>query len=115
MTNQKLFVFVDGTCTIETDIVTGNTKRKWSTPDGVYFVYSKQRNRTLRGDNYATPVKYWMPVNGNIGLHDASWRKKFGGEIYKTDGSHGCVNIPKAVMPDIYETVEKGTPVIMYY
>lgn len=115
MTAQKLFVYQAGTCTIETDVVTGNVKRKWSTPDGVYFVYSKQRNRTLRGEGYATPVKYWMPVNGNIGLHDANWRKKFGGDIYQTDGSHGCVNIPKDIMPDIYEIVEKGTPVIMYY
>lgn len=115
MGNQKLYAYLDGKRIVDTDIVTGNVKNKWSTPEGVVYVYNKQRNRTLRGKGYASFVKYWMPVKGGIGLHDASWRKNFGGEIYKTDGSHGCINIPKAVMPDIYENFEVGTPVIMFY
>ena len=32
----------------------------------------------------------------NIGIHDASWRDTFGGTIYKTSGSHGCINVPPA-------------------
>ena len=115
MGNQKLYAYLDGELLVETDIVTGNVKNKTSTPEGVVYVYAKQRNRTLRGPGYAAYVKYWMPVKGGIGLHDASWRKKFGGEIYKKDGSHGCINIPKSVMPDIYENYEIGTPVIMFY
>ena len=115
MTAQKLMVFQDGQQTINTDIVTGNMKRKWDTPDGMYFVYAKQRNRTLKGEGYESFVKYWMPVNQGIGLHDASWRKKFGGDVYLTDGSHGCINIPKATAAEIYEIVEVGMPVIMYY
>ena len=114
LTNQKLYAYVDGELTIETDVVTGNEKKGWDTPEGVNFVYAKQRNRTLRGPGYASFVKYWMPVKGGIGIHDASWRKKFGGEIYKTDGSHGCINIPSEIMPDLYEMAEVGTPVIMY-
>ena len=51
----------------------------------------------LVGDNYVTPVKYWMPFNGGIGLHDAVWQSAFGGERYKTKGSHGCVNLPRCV------------------
>lgn len=112
---QKLYAYKNGELLLETDIVTGNMKRKWDTPEGVNFVYNKQKNRTLRGQGYATPVDFWMPVNGGIGLHDADWRKEFGGEIYKTNGSHGCVNIPKEVMPTIYEEYEIGTPVIMFY
>lgn len=115
MTAQKLLVYQAGVQVIETDIVTGNMKRKWDTPDGVYYLYSKQRNRTLRGETYESFVKYWMPVNGNIGLHDANWRKEFGGDIYLTDGSHGCVNIPRDITDDIYEIAEVGMPVIMYY
>ncbi len=115
MTAQKLFLFREGEQVIETDIVTGNMKRNWDTPAGVYFIYNKQRNRTLRGEGYESFVKYWMPVNKGIGLHDASWRKKFGGDVYLKDGSHGCINIPKAITPDIYEIAEIGMPVIMYY
>ena len=115
MGNQKLYAYLKGELLVETDIVTGNVKRKMSTPEGVVHIYNKQRNRTLRGPGYASFVKYWMPVRGGIGLHDAGWRKEFGGEIYKTDGSHGCINIPRAVMSDIYENFEVGTPVIMFY
>lgn len=113
--SQKLYYYEDGELLIETDIVSGNMRRGWDTPAGVNYVYNKQKNRVLRGEGYATPVKFWMPVDGAIGIHDADWRDEFGGEIYKTDGSHGCMNIPKEVMPELYELVEIGTPVIMFY
>lgn len=115
MTEQKMYYYVDGELVIETDIVTGNTGRRMGTPQGVNYVYNKQRNRVLRGQGYASPVKYWVPVKGAIGIHDASWRSEFGGEIYKTNGSHGCINTPTDVMAQLYEQVEIGTPVIMFY
>ncbi len=115
MGNQKLYAYKEGKLLLETDIVTGNMKRKWNTPEGVNFIYNKQKKRVLRGPGYATPVDFWMPVKGSIGLHDADWRKEFGGEIYLTNGSHGCVNIPPEIMPTIYEEFEVGTPVIMFY
>ncbi len=115
MGNQRLYAYLDGELLVETEIVSGNVKRKMATPEGVVHIYRKQRNRTLRGPGYASFVKYWMPVKGGIGLHDANWRKKFGGEIYKTDGSHGCINIPRSVMTDIYDNFEVGTPVILFY
>ena len=79
------------------------------------MIYGKQRRRILRGPGYASFVNYWMPVNGNIGLHDATWRKEFGGEIYKTSGSHGCINLPYEKAEKIFEKAEVGLPVIMYY
>ncbi len=115
MTMQKLYCYKNDELIIETDIVTGNMRRGWDTPAGINYVYAKQKKRILRGANYATPVDFWMPVVGNIGLHDADWRSEFGGEIYMTDGSHGCVNIPMDIMPTIYEEFEVGTPVIMFY
>lgn len=115
MTKQKLYGYKDGELLIETDIVTGNMKRGWDTPVGVNRIYAKQKNRILRGATYASHVDYWMPVNGNIGIHDADWRKKFGEEIYLTNGSHGCINIPPKIMPTIYDNYEIGTPVIMFY
>ena len=55
-----------------------------------------------------------MPFNGNIGLHDATWRKDFGGDIFLKDGSHGCVNLPPEKAKEIFTTIEKGIPVIVY-
>ncbi len=115
MTEQKLYYYEAGELLFETDIVTGNTGRRMGTPEGVNFVYSMQKNRILRGPGYESPVKYWVPVKGNIGIHDASWRKEFGGEVYKTNGSHGCINVPKDVMGELYDMLEIGVPVVMFY
>lgn len=115
MTEQKMYYYENGELKLETDVVTGNARRSWDTPEGVNFVYGKQKNRVLRGVGYATPVKYWMPVNGNIGIHDANWRSEFGGEIYKNNGSHGCINTPSDKMAELYDMVEIGTPVVLFY
>ena len=115
MTNQKMYYYSKGVLKLETDVVTGNLRLNHDTPEGVNYVYAKQKNRILRGPGYASPVDYWMPVNGGIGIHDASWRSEFGGEIYKTSGSHGCINTPIEKMEELYDMVTVGTPVIMYY
>lgn len=115
MGNQHMYYYADGALVIDTPVVTGNASRGWNTPAKVCFVYFKQKNRVLRGANYATPVKYWMAVDGNIGIHDATWRGEFGGEIYKTNGSHGCINTPLEIMTELYDIVETGTPVVMFY
>ena len=115
LTAQHLFLYKDGIQLLESDFVSGNSARGYDTPAGVYGITYKQRNATLTGENYQTPVSYWMPFNRNIGMHDAGWRGSFGGDIYKTNGSHGCINLPPSVAREIYENIEKGTPVICYH
>lgn len=115
MGNQKLYFYKDGKVIADTDIVTGDMRRRRSTPEGVYYIYLKQKNRILRGPGYASHVNFWMPVKGGVGIHDAKWRDEFGGEIYETDGSHGCINVPYDEMVNIYEQAEVGMPVVMFY
>lgn len=115
MSAQKLYYYENHVLKLSTDVVTGKTVYGGGTPAAVCSVYAKQKNRTLRGDNYASFVYYWMPIRGNIGIHDATWRDEFGGTIYKTAGSHGCINLPKDKAASLYDMVEIGTPVIMYY
>lgn len=115
LTGQHLFFYKDGKLIVETDFVSGNASKGWSTPAGAYPLTYKQRNATLRGENYETPVSYWMPFNGNIGLHDADWRSSFGGTLYKTGGSHGCVNLPPKAAKLIYENISAGDPVLCYH
>lgn len=112
--NQILYYYEDGVLQLTSNVVTGNVSRGCDTPSVVCYVYYKQRNRTLRGPGYATFVNYWMAVYGNIGLHDATWRREFGGDIYQTAGSHGCVNMPKENVALLYDMVEIGTPVVIY-
>lgn len=115
LTAQHLFYYKDGKLLIESDFVSGNEAKGWSTPAGAYGLTYKQKNATLKGKNYKTPVTYWMPFNGNIGMHDGYWRSSFGGTIYKKNGSHGCVNLPPAVAKTIFANIEKNTPVLCYH
>ena len=115
LTAQHLFFYKEGKLVVESDFVSGNESRGWSTPAGAYPLTYKQRNATLKGQNYATPVSYWMPFNGGIGMHDAYWRSSFGGKIYKTNGSHGCINLPPAVAKTVYENISAGMPVLCYH
>lgn len=115
MTNQTMYYYVNGRIKLQTPVVTGCTGKGNGTPQRVCYVYFKQRNRVLIGEDYRTPVSYWIAVYNNIGIHDASWRSKFGGEIYKTSGSHGCINTPTSEVSKLYDMVEVGTPVILFY
>ena len=114
LTDQHLWLYVDGELVVESDFVSGNLARGYDTPTGVYGLTYKTRNATLKGQGYATPVDFWMPFNGNVGMHDAKWRREFGGTVYERNGSHGCVNLPHEAAEEIYEYVSKGFPVICY-
>lgn len=114
LTNQKVYLYVNGSLIKSSSCVTGNVSKGHTTPPGIYPMTYKQLDAVLRGPGYASPVKYWMPFNGGIGLHDASWRANFGGTIYKTNGSHGCVNLPYEMAKTIYENAYAGMPVICY-
>lgn len=114
LTAQHLYFYKNGEKLIESDFVSGNVSKNYTTPPGAYPLTYKQRNAILRGEGYASPVSYWMPFNGGIGMHDANWRSSFGGTIYKTSGSHGCINLPPAVAKTIYENISQGMPVLCY-
>ena len=113
--NQKLYYYVDGQLTLSSDIVSGALWGGRKTPAGLYKVNYKARNVVLRGPDYAAPVRYWMPFNGGIGMHDANWRSSFGGGIYKSGGSHGCINMPSSSAKALYDIINKDCPVICYY
>ena len=115
LSKQHLYFWEKGNIIIESDFVSGNMVKGMGTPGGIFPITYKERNAVLKGTNYNTPVSYWMPFNGGIGMHDAQWRKVFGGTIYETKGSHGCINLPLEVAKEIYEHVEAGMPVICYY
>lgn len=115
LTAQHLFLYKDGELVIETDFVSGNVAQGHASPTGAYGVTYTTTNAVLRGDDYATPVNYWMPFAGDVGMHDATWRNRFGGNIYKTNGSHGCINLPYSAAQTIYNTIEKGYPVLVYH
>ena len=113
--NQKVYQYINGECVVETDCVSGKAiDSDRLTPDGTYSIVYRKSPAVLKGADYESPVTYWMPFNGGIGFHDATWRSKFGGEIYLTGGSHGCVNLPLSAAKKIYANVYSGMPVVVY-
>lgn len=110
--NQKVHVVVDGKEKLVSDCVTGNTSTGHGTHTGAYYIYAKLTNWTMV--KYNAFVRYWMPFNGDEGLHDASWRSSFGGSIYKTNGSHGCTNLSYDTAKFIYDNCPQGTLVIVH-
>ncbi len=87
-----------------------------STPTGSWHVYSKQTNRYLSGCDvngcWHDYVQYWLPFDGSVGFHDASWQTfPFGSSEYRTDGSHGCVHLPADFISWLYAWAPVGTTV----
>lgn len=113
--HQKVYQYIDGECVVETDCVSGKAiDSDRLTPDGTYSIVYRKSPAVLKGADYESPVTYWMPFNGGIGFHDATWRSKFGGELYLTGGSHGCINLPLSAAKAIYANVYSGMPVVVY-
>lgn len=123
LTNQYVYLFVDGSLIQSGPCVTGKPSTGCATPQGVYTVKWKKSPAILRGPKqpdgtyeWESPVTFWMPFNGGIGLHDASWQYAFGdprGYLYA--GSRGCVNLQYNMAQTIYSYVSSGTPVICHY
>ncbi len=114
-TNQRMWYYKDGSLLAETSVVTGNTSAGMGSPEGIFCIVGKEEDAILTGEDYKTPVDYWMPFYGGVGIHDAdSWRSVYGGTIYQYGGSHGCINTPSAQAAVIYENIDIGTPVICY-
>ena len=115
LTNQKMYYYKEGRLYVETDIVSGCTANGHGTIKGTYYIYNHRQNTYLIGPDYRSYVRYWLGIYKGYGIHDASWRSKFGGQIYKTAGSHGCVNTPYENIKTMWESVEDGTPVVLFY
>ncbi|MBR4513413.1 MAG: L,D-transpeptidase family protein [Lachnospiraceae bacterium] len=116
LSGQHVWMYVNGTIVAEADCVSGMYP-SMTTPAGIYPIDHKSSPAKLVGENkeYETVVQYWIQFYPGIGLHDATWRGAFGGNIYTYDGSHGCVNLPYDAVATMYEYAEDGMPVILYW
>lgn len=120
--HQMVYVHQNGQVVFSTACVTGTeTDPERKTPRGVFKVFDHATERDLKGPvnpatgkpSYVSHVHYWMPFHNGVGMHDATWRSTFGGNIYMTSGSHGCVNLPLEAAKTIFGLVNVGTYVIV--
>lgn len=126
LSEQHVRMYDDsGALVWESDCVSGNSSKDYDTPTGVYQLnsYRASGDVELRGKidpetnepEYISHVEYWMPFIGNSwALHDADWRSSFGGSIYKTGGSHGCVNLPPSKAAELFNICKVGDVVVVH-
>jgi hypothetical protein len=117
ISDQHVWVYENGEVIMDSECVTGKLDGSHATPTGMFFISEIQNGRTLKpkGSTSGTWVNKWMRItNDGVGLHDAYWRSAFGGTIYKTGGSHGCINLPKSFAYRLFEKAFLREPVIVY-
>ncbi|MCQ2508813.1 MAG: L,D-transpeptidase/peptidoglycan binding protein [Dorea sp.] len=134
--DQMMWLIKDGEILVETPIVSGGADASVSTSmdyimydfngrstpsNGIWLIKKKESPHYMKGPmlsngqyEYTLDVTYWLPFNDQVGIHDNYQRVDFGGNIYQTSGSHGCINTPFDAVETIYNTVDVGTFVIVY-
>lgn len=119
LSRQHIWFYKNGELIVDTPCVTGKTSDGYGTPTGVFFLLNKNEDVYLEGFNkdgspYKAFVNYWMRFYQGVGMHDASWRYQFGGDIYIYSGSHGCVNMPPEAAAKTFEHIDSTMPIIVY-
>ena len=124
LTEQHMWYIVNGQVVFETPIITGLPGRS-PTPQGVYYILSRESPAVLRGPRdpetgryeWESPVSYWMPITWEgIGFHDATWQTAgFGGQLYRTHGSQGCINMSLEAAREFFGLISVFTPVVVHY
>lgn len=120
---QYMYYYIDGALVFESPFISGKPDGEHNTPEGIYLLYNMESPSVLRGEmqsdgtlEYETQVSYWMAFNGGIGFHDATWQYwGFGGDLYKTLGSHGCINLPLDAAAQLYSIIRYGDPIVCFY
>ena len=123
LSSQHMYYYQGGSIIFDSDIVSGDIRYDdRATPPGIFTLYYKKSPDVLRGEKkpdgtyeYETPVTYWMPFNGGIGFHDATWQAYFGGDRYTYAGSHGCINMPLDAAATLYSIIDTNVPIVCFY
>ena len=113
ISSQTVNLYKNNELIMTTSVTTG-FENKYDTRLGYFYIYYKQADTYLIGPGYKLHVDYWLPFDGGIGFHDAYWRYDFGGDIYKTNGSHGCINMQNDAAKTLFESVEANTRVLVH-
>lgn len=117
---QHMWCYVGGELLFETDVTTGTDSiPSRRTPTGMFMTMDWNTEYTMRG-SYGTAFSHYFIrlTPTGVGIHDAWWRKKYGGTEYLYNGSHGCINTPydkvKLLYDTLYQNCGVGLPVIIY-
>ena len=115
--DQKVYFLKKGKVKATFRCITGRPVPGRATPTGVFFIKEHKRAYTLTGADYATPVKNWVRITWTgTGFHPATWQpwSSWNPSLYKTRGSHGCINLSPGDAAQIYELAKYRMAVFMH-
>lgn len=120
LTEQRVYVYRNGELAYSCICVSGlpTEKQDRITRTGVWYIKEKKPEKVLVGEDYETPVKYWIRImwtgTGYHALDRSDWGK-WTPELYKTKGSHGCLNLQESDAKKLYELINLDDPVFIHY
>lgn len=106
--HQKVYVFRNGKLKFSCRCISGRPVEGRTTPLGAFFVKEHREEYTMTGEDYETHVKNWVRITWTgTGFHPATWQpwSRWTKDLYKTKGSHGCINLSAEDAQKIYDMV----------
>lgn len=115
--NQMVYVIRKGKVAFKCRCISGLPVKGRTTVKGAFFVKEHRRDYTMKGDDYETFVKCWVRITWTgTGFHPATWQpwSRWSKDLYRTKGSHGCINLQPADAEKIYQMVKYRELVFMH-
>lgn len=112
LTSQRMVLYKDGYLAGDTPIVSGQ-RGEHDTPVGCFLAGEKESPKFLEDE--CQSVSFWIPFTEKLGVHDASWRTEFGSDLYAIVGTEGGIDAPFEAVQGIYEKLDEGDPIVIYY
>jgi hypothetical protein len=116
---QHLTACENGVAGVDTPVTTG--RPALPTPPGSWSIVRKNSPWTMRSSRPRSSP-YWYPPSrveytlwfrsDGYAIHDAPWRAEYGPGT-EAEGTHGCVNVPRPAMDQLYAWAPTGTPVLI--
>ncbi len=115
--DQKVYVIRNGKVKFSCKLISGLPVKDRQTRTGAYYIKEHQIHRVLVGEDYKTPVDYWVRITWTgTGFHSAPWQpwSRWTKDTYKSRGSHGCLNLEPKNAKKIYELTKYREIVFIY-
>ncbi|MEE8836770.1 MAG: peptidoglycan binding domain-containing protein [Eubacteriales bacterium] len=115
---QELWCYQNGTLVLDTSVITGNHAAGQDTPNGCVWAIDAHESPAVFSEHNNLTVQYWMPFYDSCGMHDAKWRTEAMFDDKTTwlkNGSNGCINMRLEDVAKVFDVMNVGYPVIIYY
>ena len=119
ISEQKVYVYQNGELAYSCICVTGlASDSERATKTGVYYIKDKKLEYTMVGDDYVTDTEYWVRImwtgTGYHYMNRSDW-SSWSSSLYKTKGSHGCINLQYNDAKTVYSLVSLYDAVFIHY